>query len=213
MQQAHHFETQVQQQIGYLLYLPKDYAIDLAQPWPLLVFLHGMSKRGGDLELLKTDGLPKRLEEHHDFPFVVVSPQCPAESWWVFEVEAVKRLIDHILAEYAVDPKRVYLTGMSMGGYGTWALATTYPDIFAAIAPVSGGGIPLLADKLKDVPVWAFHGDADDVVPIAESQQMVDALQAVGGNIKFTVYPGGGHWTPTYENPELYNWFLSHQRT
>jgi predicted peptidase len=208
--QSHHLESQ--SQLGYLLHLPPGYDPAEDKHWPLMIFLHGLSKRGDDLEKLKVDDIPKMLEEKTDFPFVVVSPQCPAGSWWAYEVKALKELIDHILATLGVDPNRIYLTGASMGGYGTWALATLHPELFAAIAPIAGGGVPLLAEQLKDVPVWAFHGDADDVIPFSESQLMVDAIRASGGNVKFTAYPGCGHATPAYEEAELYEWLLSHQR-
>jgi predicted peptidase len=126
----------------------------------------------------------------------------------------LKGLVETIIEEYAVDHNRVYLTGLSMGGYGTWSLAMMYPDLFAAIAPICGGGNPDWIGLLKDVPVWAFHGDADPVVPLEQSQRMVSALQKHGGNAKLTVYPDVGHdsWTQTYENQELYDWFLQHSR-
>ncbi|MEO8612782.1 MAG: prolyl oligopeptidase family serine peptidase, partial [Chloroflexota bacterium] len=143
-----------------------------------------------------------------------VSPQCPITSWWAFETEALKALLDSILAEYAVDADRVYLTGLSMGGYGSWALGIQHPELFAAVVPICGGGEPDAVCVLKNVPVWAFHGDADPVVELSESVKMVEALQACGGDVKLTVYPGVEHdsWTQTYANPELYEWFLSHKR-
>ena len=113
-----------------------------------------------------------------------------------------------------MDTRRIYLTGLSMGGYGTWATATRYPDRFAAIAPICGGGEVLLANLLKDTPIWAFHGDADTVVPLSKSQEMVEAVNRSGGNAKLTIYPGVNHdsWTQTYNNDALYEWFLSHSK-
>jgi predicted peptidase len=217
MQHEHHFETKITRQLDYLLYLPKDYGIDEAgaKLWPLILFLHGMGERGSDLELVKINGIAKIVDQHADFPFITVSPQCPITSWWAFETEGLKALLDSILAKYAVDPARVYLTGLSMGGYGTWAMGIQYPEMFAAVAPVCGGGEPDKVCALKNVPVWTFHGDMDDVVALSESAQMVEALQACGGDVKFTVYPGVGHdsWTETYNNPELYAWFLTHTKT
>lgn len=174
-----------------------------------------MGERGdGNLELIKVHGIPKIVDQRPDFPFVAVSPQCPRDSWWSSEIESLNALLDEIVATHAVDPRRIYLTGLSMGGFGAWALGMAYPRRFAAIAPICGGGSPHLVSALKDVPVWAFHGAKDTVVPPEESQQMVDALKACGGDVRFTLYPDADHdsWTETYENPALYEWFLSHAR-
>lgn len=200
--------------LDYWLHLPDDYHEKADQKWPLILFLHGLGQRGDDLELIKKHGIPKIVEEQQDFPFIAVSPQCAATTFWPVETEALNVLLDEVIAKYAVDPDRVYLTGLSMGGYGAWVLATVNPERFAAVAPICGGGIPVMASQLKDVPVWAFHGAKDDVVPIAESEKMVAALEAVGGDVRFTVYPEADHdsWTETYNNPELYDWFLSHRR-
>jgi predicted peptidase len=219
MQQAHHFETQITRQLDYLLYLPKDYsnAEAGAKLWPLILFLHGVGERGNggeELERVKAHGIPRIVDEHPNFPFIAVSPQCPLDSWWSIQVEVLDALLDSILASYAVDPDRVYLTGLSMGGYGAWAMGMAYAERFAAVAPICGGGESKAVCTLKDVPVWAFHGDADTIVDISESVKMVDALQACGGDVQFTVYPGVEHdsWTQTYNNPELYDWLLSHKR-
>lgn len=195
----------------YLLYLPKGYERGRKR-WPLLLFLHGAGERGKDLELVKKHGPPKLIAEGQHFPFIVVSPQCPANQWWSNDVLAA--LLDNIVANYRVDESRVYVTGLSMGGYGTWALACEHPERFAAIAPICGGGNRLLAHRLKDVPVWAFHGAKDDVVPLAESERMVNAVKAAGGKAKLTVYPEAGHdsWTATYANPALYKWLLRHRK-
>jgi predicted peptidase len=199
--------------LKYLLFLPESYGREPDQHWPLILFLHGMGERGDNLERIKIHGIPKVVEERPDFPFVCISPQCPDDSTWRDHHLALKALLDHVLSAYAVDSRRVYLTGLSMGGYGTWSLAMAYPQLFAAIVPICGGGQSRWAGMLKQVPVWAFHGGADEVVPPEESQSMVDALQASGGDVRFTVYPGVGHdsWTQTYANPELYDWFLAHQ--
>lgn len=201
--------------LRYLLFLPRDYGEDPGQRWPLILYLHGIGERGDDLELVKIHGIPKVVEKKPDFPFVAVSPQCPDGTLWWDHNLILKGMLDDILAQYAVDPNRVYLTGNSMGGYGTWNLAIAYPDLFAAIAPICGGGMPEWVAALKDVPVWAFHGADDAAVPLERSQRMVDALRACGGNVRFTVYPGVGHdsWTQTYDDPELYAWFLQHTRS
>ncbi|MGI6209069.1 MAG: prolyl oligopeptidase family serine peptidase [Anaerolineae bacterium] len=205
--------------LRYLLYLPEGYGDDPAKRWPLVLFLHGMGERGDDLELVKKHGIPKMVKEGESFPFVVISPQCPADSWWTGELPALQALLDHALQEYAVDPDRVYLTGLSMGGYGTWHLASAAPHRFAAVAPVCGGGLsffgfPEKVTALREVPVWAFHGEKDEVVPLAESEKLVQQLQAVGGDARLTVYPECGHnsWDAAYSDPELYRWFLSHRR-
>ncbi len=200
--------------LRYLLFLPRDYGADPDKEWPLILFLHGMGERGDDLDLVRIHGIPKIVERQPDFPFVAVSPQCPGETTWRDHHLILKGLLDAIVANYAVDTARIYLTGLSMGGYGTWSTAMTYPKLFAAIAPICGGGFTEFVSELKEVPVWAFHGAEDEVVKLEMGQRMVDALRACGGNVRFTVYPGVGHdsWTETYDNPELYEWFLEHRR-
>ena len=146
----------------------------------------------------------------------------PQQSWRKNSAKFVKtlldvltNLLDDIVARYDVDTDRIYLTGLSMGGYGTWALASKYPDRFAAIVPICGGGKRFMAHRIKDMPVWAFHGAKDSVVPLRESEEMVEAINARGGNAKLTIYPDAGHdsWTKSYENPELYDWLLEHRRS
>jgi predicted peptidase len=201
-------------QVGYLLYLPKDYGRDPAAKWPLMLFLHGAGESGTDLEKVKVHGPPKLLAQGKEFPFIVVSPQCPSPAeWW--STDKLITLLDDICDRYAVDHDRVYLTGLSMGGYGTWALACAQPERFAAIAPICGGGVPYRARSLKGMGVWAFHGAKDEVVPLIESERMVNSLKAAGGDAKLTVYPEAAHdsWTETYNNPELYAWLLSHKRS
>lgn len=198
---------------NYLLFLPEDYG-QKGQKWPLMMFLHGAGERGSDLNKVKKHGPPKIVEERKDFPFVVVSPQCPSGDWWTEKVEVLINLLDDIVERYDVDTERIYLTGLSMGGYGTWSLVSVHPERFAAIAPICGGGKRFMAMKLKDVPVWAFHGAKDNVVPLKESEEMVEAIKRRGGDAKLTVYPEAGHdsWTETYNNQELYDWFLSHRK-
>ncbi|MEH2072656.1 MAG: prolyl oligopeptidase family serine peptidase [Nostoc sp.] len=196
---------------NYLLFLPDRNG--LPQPLlPTILFLHGAGERGSNLDEVKNHGVAKIVEEQPDFPFIVISPQCPRGQYW--SVKRLSVLLDEVIASYPVDLDRIYLTGLSMGGYGTWHLAAVQPQIFAAIAPICGGGKPTQAPNLKNLPVWAFHGAKDDIVPLSESEIMVSALQACGGNVKFTVYPEAEHdsWTQTYNNPELYQWFLQHRR-
>jgi predicted peptidase len=201
--------------LNYLLHLPSGYESETEQKWPLIMFLHGRGERGDDVEKIRVHGIPKIVENQPDFPFVAVSPQCPGHTFWPVEHDALLALLDTITETYSIDEDRVYLTGLSMGGYGTWSFAAEYPDRFAAIVPVCGGGNAVLsADSLKTVPIWAFHGAKDTVVPLVESEQMVDAINAKGGNAKLTVYPEANHnsWEETYANPELYEWFLKHSR-
>ncbi len=206
------FEQNVR--LGYLLFLPQSYETNPDEKWPLILYLHGIGERGNDLELVKIHGIPKIVEKQPDFQFVTVSPQCPAETFWWEHHGILKALLDKILAKYTIDKGRIYLTGNSMGGYGTWSLAIANPERFAAIAPICGGGFAEFVCALKDIPVWAFHGAEDEVIRLKESQRMVNALQACGGNVRFTIYPGIGHdsWTQTYNNPALYEWFLQHSR-
>ena len=203
--------------LDYLLFLPRRYPG--RRRWPLILFLHGAGERGDDLEIVKRHGVPKLVEADSSFPFVAVSPQCPTGGRWHLYLKTLGALLDDVTARYAVDPSRIYLTGLSMGGYGTWHLAARYPDRFAAIAPVCGGGLasagfPDKARALRGVPVWAFHGALDTTVPVAESRRLVDALRAAGGDARLTIYPDAGHdsWTPTYADPALYDWLLAQRR-
>ncbi|MBN1507452.1 MAG: prolyl oligopeptidase family serine peptidase [Sedimentisphaerales bacterium] len=200
--------------LRYLLYLPTRYGENREQKWPLILFLHGAGERGNDLELVKKHGPPKLIGQGTAFPFVIVSPQCPADLWWTEMLDGLVSLLDEVQSRYAVDPDRVYLTGLSMGGFGTWALGCRHPERFAAIAPICGGGEWFLANRLKTVPVWAFHGAKDQVVAPRESTEMVDALKRAGADVQLTVYPEAQHdsWTQTYNNPKLYEWFLGHRR-
>lgn len=196
---------------NYLLFLP-NYDVVKEQLLPTIIFLHGSGERGSNLEDVKRHGVAKVIEKQSDFPFITISPQCPKDKDWL--VNKLSILLYEVLAAYPIDSDRIYLTGLSMGGYGTWNWSATEPHRFAAIAPVCGGGKPQDALKLKNLPVWTFHGARDNIVPLSESEDMVAALQACGGNVKFTVYPEAEHdsWTQTYNNPELYKWFLQHQR-
>ncbi len=211
-QHAQKFEKQITVTLDYLLFLPEDYAKDADKKWPLILFLHGSGERGNDINKVKVHGIPKIVEDKKDFGFITISPQCPDNGWW--KANELELLLDDVVAKYHVDADRVYLTGLSMGGFGTWDLAIDAPKRFAAIAPMCGGGNPYMARRLKDIPIWVFHGDADKAVPVQKSDEMVDALKKAGADVKFTRYEGVGHdcWTQSYDNPELYTWFLSHKR-
>lgn len=200
--------------LRYLVHLPDDYDADPDRHWPLVLFLHGAGERGSDLESAALHGPPKLADAGQEFPFVLVTPQCPESSQWVTELSTLSGLLDEVVAKHRIDPARISVTGLSMGGYGTWSLAVRYPDRFAAIAPICGGLWLQSAAPIRSLPVCAFHGDADDVVPIAATEQIVSELRSLGADVQFTRYPGVGHdsWTETYENPEFYDWLLSHRR-
>lgn len=199
----------------YLLYLPKGYDRSRAERWPLLLFLHGAGERGDDISRIKVNGPPKFLSTSENFPFVVVSPQAGVDSIW--SNLAMDALIDDVVSRYRLDPDRIYLTGLSMGGYGVWQLAMEFPHRFAAIAPVSAGGVPSGACALKHLPVWAFHGAKDDIVPLDRAKQIIDRIRACPGqtgDAKLTVYPEATHdaWTRAYSDSTLYTWLLDHRR-
>lgn len=197
--------------LDYLLTLPAGYDQKPGERWPLVVFLHGAGERGGQVDLVAKHGPPKRAAEGAAFPFILVSPQCPAEEWWT--EQPVLELVDHLERSLRVDSRRVYLTGLSMGGYGTWHFATLAPHRFAAVVPICGGGVPYKMRWIQHLPVWAFHGAKDSVVPLEESARLVEALKKAGNaGTKFTVYPEAGHdsWTQAYADPALYEWLLSH---
>ena len=244
MQTRHKFQTQLttKVELGYLLYLPPGYDAKAAKQWPLILFLHGAGERGTNLAAVAVHGPPKLVRKNLPVPkaeteaartsreaatklvsenFIIVSPQCPVGERW--ESAALLALLDNVMASHKVAPGRVYLTGLSMGGYGSWALLSKAPERFAAVVPICGGGerIDLLlasrtkADALKSLPVWAFHGGKDGVVPPAESERMVEALKKAGvKEVELTLYPEAGHdsWTATYNNPKLYEWLLAHER-
>ena len=195
---------------NYLAYLPTDY--EAQEKWPVLLFLHGSGERGTDLEKVKVHGPPKLIAGGKQFPFIVIAPQCPRFQRW--EMSQLGALLDHVEATLKVDADRTYVTGLSLGGYGTWQLAANFPDRFAAIVPICGGGEPDSAAVISHLPVWNFHGALDRAVPLKASEEMIAALRKAGAEPKFTVYPEAGHdsWTATYENPELYDWLLSQRR-
>jgi predicted peptidase len=204
-------EITVRVKLQYLVYLPSAYKDD-NKKWPLVLFLHGAGERGSDLNFVNRNGPTKLVEEGKDFPFIMISPQCPLGQRW--DARELSTLLDEIEKIYSVDKSKEYVTGLSMGGEGTWKLIMAEPDRFAAAAPVCGrtGSSYLDASKLKDLPLWIFHGAMDDVVSLDESVRMVKALEKCGNDVKFTVYPKANHnaWDETYNNEELYNWLLEH---
>ena len=213
MQSKEQFNGEISFTYKYLLHLPPSYDADTGSEFALVLYLHGAGERGEDLRLLRRHGPPKFLDEQDDFPAIVVSPQCPEGEWW--DTLKLKTLLDGILATKRVDRSRVYVTGNSMGGYGTWEMGQKFPDMFAALAPICGGGNPFRNSRhLRKMPIWVFHGMKDSIVPFEESLTLVRALERTGANIKFTVYPEAEHdsWTETYENPEFWAWLLAQKR-
>lgn len=247
------FQRTITKTVGYqyLLSFPTGYDAATGKLWPVLLFLHGSGERGTDPWLVAKHGPPKLLRGDLPPPvpeagapavpvesvldrarreqatallrdrFIVVSPQCPAGQSW--DDDTVLALLDEVAARYRSDPRRIYLTGLSLGGYGTWSVGLKYPERFAAIVPICGGGQPVDARRsarekksaFLGLGVWAFHGAKDPAVPLAESEWMIAALKQAGAtDVKFTVYPEAGHdsWTESYANPELYSWLLQHER-
>jgi len=195
--------------VHYLLALPESY--DKGDKHPLIIFLHGMGERGDNLQRVAIHGPPKIVKKGNKTAFIIVSPQCPKTEWW--NMTKLSQLLDHVLSTTKADPQRVYLTGLSMGGFGSWAWAAREPQRFAAVVPICGGGDPKTAKQLVDLPIWVFHGDKDKTVPLSRSKAMVDAIKKLGGTkIQLTSYPGVGHnsWTKTNAKPELYKWMLKH---
>jgi predicted peptidase len=196
----------------YVVYVPKDYRKDKA--YPVILFLHGSGESGTDGIKQTQVGLGKAIKSIESFPFLVVFPQSHERTWKADSKDGKRAMA--ILAEveknWKVDAKRVYLTGLSMGGYGTWSLAAAHPTRWAAIAPVCGGGNPADAAKIKSIPVWCFHGDADKAVSVEKSRAMIKALKDVGAEPKYDEYPGVGHnsWDRAYATKELYSWMLAH---
>ena len=205
-----------EQTVPYLVFLPDDYGKD-DKKWPMIFFLHGRGESNGPLSLVAKWGPPRMAARGDKLPYVVVSPQCPRDESWPQprQQAGLLALLEHVTETLQVDTQRVYLTGLSMGGYGSWRLAADQPHRFAAVAPVCGGGKPEDADKLKDLPIWVFHGDQDKAVPLSRSQEMVDAIRAAGGTqLRFTTMEFVGHncWSATYATPGLYDWFDQHRR-
>lgn len=198
--------------LDYLRFVPD--ADRWSPPWPLVLFLHGAGERGRDPDRVRLHGIPRVIDRGGAPPFVAISPQCPPQQWWTGLTEELRGLVDEVVDALPIDENRIYVTGISMGGYGAWKLAAETPERFAAVVPICGGGNPAWAQDLQRVPIWAFHGSDDDIVPVTQTLQMVSALQRVGAPVKVTIYDGVGHdsWTRTYDEPALYEWMLAQCR-
>ena len=214
-----HPYTSEKAQLDFLLYLPGDYGKDPDQEWPLIVYLHGASYRGTTLDLLKEESLPRRLERESKLPFIVITPLGDGEyEFWNKDelINSLFTLLEEIQSLYSVDNKRIYLTGNDMGGNGVWEIGLRNPEYFAALVPISGyfGWPPEIPENicdLKDVPIWAFHGGRDDIIPVETGQELVDAIIACGGKAKITIYPNMQIDVrfKIYSDPDIFEWFLS----
>jgi predicted peptidase len=210
----------------YVLFAPHDYKGD--KPYPVILFLHGAGETGTDGKKQAAVGLgPAIKKQEKTFPFIAVFPQSQKRTWQADSDDANRALaiLAEIEKQYKVDPKRVYLTGLSMGGFGTWSLAAKHPDKWAAIAPICGGAVrakddgaaeklKAVAEKIKHIPCWCFHGDADKAVPVQLSRDIIKALKDAGGSPKYDEYPGVPHnsWDRAYGTAELYDWMLKQQK-
>ena len=209
-QRVANLNTTIPVQMDYLIYLPENY--EQQDKWPLLLFLHGAGERGDNLDLVTIHGPPMLVKNGKQFPFIIVSPQCPKDQLW--QPVELTALLNEIEQKYRVDKDRIYVSGLSMGGFGTWSLAAYTPYRFAALVPICGGGEKFWVKKIKHVPIWVFHGAKDTAVPLERSQVLVDVLKKAKSDVKFTVYPEAGHnsWTETYDNPKMYEWLLKQKR-
>jgi predicted peptidase len=214
-QQAHVFDATVSHRmhLSYLLFMPASYGTTPDTRWPLIVYLHGGSLRGDDVERLRTLGLPHLLEGKPDFPFIIVSPLCPAGEIWT-DVEAIDALLDRMLQDYRIDPQRVYITGHSMGGRGALYFAYRLPSRFAAVLSLSPySPITEWSGKLARIPLWLFHGTADTLAPIAETKELVQAIEAAGGHPRFDTLPARDHSIlDLYDRRDIYQWLLQQKR-
>jgi predicted peptidase len=194
----------------YLLYLPEGYT-PTGKLWPLVLFLHGSGERGSDLAAVGRQGLAK-LTQERSFPFILVAPQVPAGELWSADV--LVALLDEVQKTLRVDPQRIYLTGLSMGAFGAWDLATLQPERFAALVVISGGGNPVEVCRLKKVPVWIVHGRQDDVIPVSWAEELGRRLERCSGNVRVTIYPDAGHdaWSRTYADPAFLEWLLAQRK-
>jgi predicted peptidase len=228
--EKHVFADALGEKLPYRLLKPE--AIDSAKKYPLVVFLHGAGERGSDNEKQLVHGVPQfaAKEVREKFPCFLVAPQCPDGKKWV-EVDwgaerhtqpkemsvpeqLIVELVETLIQTKPIDPKRVYITGLSMGGFGTWDLLVRRPDLFAAAVTVCGGGDEATAETIKHIPVWAFHGAKDGAVKPARSRNMIAALEKAGGKPKYTEYPDVGHnsWDKAYKDPELFKWLFAQKK-
>jgi predicted peptidase len=213
MYTKHKWESDKYFNFGYVKYLPKNY--DPNKKYPLVFFLHGAGERGDDLDAAMHHGYMKYVRENNaEYPFVFIAPQCPLNKYWGCYTESLLAFLDFIIKELNIDEDRVYLTGLSMGGTGTWHLAMAAPDKFAAIVPICGTGIVWNRQIISHIPTMVYHGDQDPIVPISESINMVSNINKFGGNAKLQICYGVDHgsWNSAYTDEELIKWMLEQHR-
>jgi predicted peptidase len=199
----------------YVVFVPADY--DGTKAYPVIVFLHGAGQTGTDGRAPARGALGEAIRKRaKTFPFIVIFPQSHEGSWLASsrDGQRVPAILDQVSKDFRVDPRRISLTGLSMGGEGTWSLAAAHPERWAAIVPLCGGGDPSVAAKFKDIPCWCFHGDADPVIEVEQSRRMIRALKRAGGLPLYHEYRRVGHncWDLTYANPDLFEWLLLQKR-
>ncbi|MBY0525200.1 MAG: prolyl oligopeptidase family serine peptidase [Gemmataceae bacterium] len=214
--------------LPYRLLKPEDY--DPKKAYPLVLFLHGAGERGTDNDKQLVHGVPDFVKNRKEYPCLLIAPQCPANVKWVdvdWGADSHKQpaemtepmrltleLIPALQKEFTIDTKRIYATGLSMGGYGVWDIVVRKPDLFAAAVPICGGGDEATAKQIAKLPVWAFHGAKDGAVKVSRSRNMIDALKKTGGEPKYTEYPNEGHgsWVPAYRDAEMFKWLFAQKR-
>ena len=219
-EQTRGYQVEIRDSEGFnfLLFLPENESQKINNKYPTILFLHGIGELGNDLQKLKQEGLPKILDGDKNFPFIVISPQCPSSTEWYYtnedNVRAINNMLDDAIKRFPIDTNRIYITGLSMGGIGAWYFALKMPERFAAMAPIAFRGDGWSPCPAAEIPAWGFHGKLDSVIPLTSAQSLVNQFKVCGGNIDFTVYPDAGHdcWTKTYNNQELYSWFLNHNK-
>lgn len=213
MYTKHVWESDRYENFRYVKYLPKDY--DESKKYPIVFFLHGAGERGDDLDIGMRYGYMRHVrEEGAEYPFICIAPQCPFRKYWGCFTESLLAFFDDMIETLPVDKKRVYLTGFSMGGTGTWMLAMACPEKFAAIAPICGTGIYWFGYQVKDIPIFMYHGDCDTTVPLAESVNMLKAVNSKGGNAKLEICQGVDHnaWDYAYAGDTLWNWMSQYEK-
>jgi predicted peptidase len=200
--------------LPYLRFLPENYTGGGAVGYPLMIFLCGSGECGDDLDLVAKHGPPRFAKAGEDYPLILVSPQIPEGDLWFAHIETLNDWLDELIKTLPIDTSRIYLTGLSNGGIGTWLWGTHDPKRFAALVPVCGEGNETFSFMLTGVPIWAFHGDADPCVSCDCSRRLVEKINNAGGNAKLTVYPGVGHdsWEQAYREPELISWIMAQHR-
>ena len=201
--------------LSYRTYFPENYD-ERNTKLPIVFFLHGVGERGENLDLVETHGIPKLIKNGKKFPFITVVPQCPFNQWWSRSemIKSLINLVEEVVQKYDVDDSRVYITGLSMGGFGTIALANERPDLFAAALAVCGGADFNNFNSLKNIPLWLLHGSDDDVHPASNSEKIYNELKDINPEVRLTIYDGVDHnsWDITYDNSDIYDWLLSKQK-